>query len=130
MYRACSYCGKIHPADYQCRAPKKYRNTEERRLRSSPKYTRKSLAIRERANYLCEVCRDEGRYTYENLEVHHIEKLRDHPELLLEDSNLICLCVEHHHIADAGGIPKDYLRDLARRRDGENIPPTPTEGQN
>ena len=122
MYRACSRCGKIHPQEYKCNAYKEYNGGEERRLRNTHRWSRKSLDIRQRADYLCEVCRDEGRFTYENIGVHHIEKITDRPDLLLDDENLICLCAEHHHKADAGDIPKDYLKELARKRDGNKSP--------
>ena len=78
--------------------------------------------MRASAQYLCEVCRDEGRYTYEGLEVHHIEKVKDNKDRLLDDNNLIVLCVKHHKDADAGRLSKDYLKKLAVGRDRENIP--------
>lgn len=90
---------------------------QERELRSSYAWTKKSQEIRERANYLCEVCRDQGVYTYKELEVHHIVKLRDDKELLLDNNNLVCLCVKHHKEADDGILNADYLKDLAIRRE-------------
>ena len=123
MQKACSKCGRIHPANYKCHANARVKiTTDESQLRSKYKWTQKSLEIREKANYLCEVCRDQGIITYEQLEVHHIETLRDRSDLLLDDSNLICLCVEHHKQADAGEIDKDYLRELAHYRE-EKISP-------
>ena len=77
----------------------------------------KSEEIKERSNYLCAVCLDNRILTYDGLEVHHIVKIADRPELLLEDSNLICLCVQHHKRADRGCISPDYLMRLARLRD-------------
>lgn len=68
---------------------------------------------------MCEVCRDQGKVTTEGLEVHHIEKLREDPDGLIEDDNLICLCRKHHRMADDGELDKDYLRGLALRRMGE-----------
>ena len=116
-YKVCPKCGKIHKSSYQCNVGKIYRRVDEDKLRNKYAWAKKSEEIRERASYLCEVCRDLGRYTYENLEVHHIEKLREQPNLLLEDDNLICLCVEHHKEADRGELSKDYLRNLASVRD-------------
>ena len=63
------------------------------------------------------MCRAQGRYTYTSLEVHHIAKLRDNPDGLLDDLNLICLCPEHHKQADAGRISKGYLKTLANNRE-------------
>jgi 5-methylcytosine-specific restriction endonuclease McrA len=77
----------------------------------------KSKEIREKANYLCEVCRDNEVITYDGVEVHHITKLSEDESLLLDDYNLICLCQEHHKAADAGQIDRDYLRELAKARE-------------
>ena len=130
MYKACSKCGKVHPASYQCRAGAgfRYSGEKERKLRSKFAWTNKSKEIREKANYLCEVCRDENKYIYKGVEVHHIVKLSANSEGLLENYNLICLCADHHRLADEGKIDADYLRELARRREemvgSGNIPPT------
>lgn len=122
-YMSCSRCGKIHPKGYKCQVGqrrKHYRyDYAEAKLRNTYKWHTKSREIRERSKYLCAVCLDNGIYNYRNLEVHHIEKIRVEPSLLLVDSNLICLCREHHRLADAGMIDKDYLRELAKRRDEE-----------
>ena len=66
---------------------------------------------------MCEVCRDKGAYTYTSLEVHHIYKVRENKDKLLDNYNLICLCVEHHKQAEKGKIDKEYLRKLARKRE-------------
>lgn len=87
-------------------------------MRSTYAWTQKAKQIKERAEYLCEVCRDNGRFNYEELEIHHITKVRDNPNLLLDDLNLVCLCVEHHKKADAGELDADYLRKLASEREG------------
>lgn len=118
MLKSCSKCGKIHQANYKCHKDIRIKSaTDESQLRSKYKWTQKSLEIREKANYLCEVCRDQGIISYEQLEVHHIETLKDRSDLLLDNSNLICLCVSHHKQADAGEIDKDYLRKLAEHRE-------------
>ena len=117
MFKACSRCGKIHPANYNCTAGRVYRGGEERKLRAKYAWEKKSKEVRAKADYLCEVCRDQGIYSYNNVEVHHIEKLKDAPEMLLEDSNLVCLCTKHHKDADAGLIDKAYLSHLAGIRE-------------
>lgn len=116
MYKACSRCGRIHDFNHKCRVGVEYKTKEDRELRNTNEWHKKSLEIREAAHWLCEVCKDEGRLNYNDLEVHHIEKLTDHPELLLENSNLICLCVYHHKLADDGEIDKSYLKNLAAGR--------------
>ena len=121
MFKACSRCGKIHPANVSCSKGRTYSGGEERRLRSSWAWNKKSREIRDKAQHLCEVCRDQGRYTHDNLEVHHIEKVSEHPERLLDDNNCICLCVEHHKEADAYALSKEYLYMLVHKRE-ERIP--------
>lgn len=119
MFKACSRCGKIHDKNYNCTVNKpKYHcdRPETDRLRNTQKWAKKAVDIKEQAQYLCEVCRDKKILNYNNLEVHHIEKLRDKPDMLIEDSNLICLCIKHHKQADRGQLSKDYLRKLALRR--------------
>lgn len=120
QYKACSRCGKIHPSGYRCRAGASSLNCmagEERKTRSTKAWTNKSREVREKAQGLCEVCRDKGAYTYNGLEVHHICKLRDRPDLAFDNYNLVCLCQEHHKQADEGKIDKDYLMKLARKRE-------------
>lgn len=122
MFKACSRCGKIHPANYQCNKGKVYRGGEERQLRSRFAWTKKSEEIREKAQYLCEVCRDKGKITYDQLEVHHIISIKENSSLLLDNYNLVCLCVEHHKQAENGEIDRDYLKKLAWDREEEHPP--------
>lgn len=122
MYKACSYCGKIHDSRYKCRErikayQRRYKRNDIDRLHSKSAWAKKAREIKERSKYLCAVCLDEGIYNYNNLEVHHITKLREAPERLLDDDNLVCLCVKHHKEADAGRIDEDYLRRLALYRE-------------
>ena len=117
MFKSCSRCGKIHKAGQMCAYKRIPSEENEKKLRSRYAWTIKSQQIRERANHLCEVCRDEGVYTFGGIEVHHIVKVKEDERLLLDDSNLICLCKRHHMKADNGEIDRDYLRKLARQRD-------------
>jgi len=118
MWKSCSKCGKIHPENYKCNAGRIPRQrTDDQRFRSTNKWTEKSKSIRERSNWLCSVCQDEGYLETESLEVHHITKLTEAPELGLDDDNLVCLCKRHHEMADEGKIDPEYLRELARKRD-------------
>lgn len=117
MFRSCAKCGKIHASTYICQPKRTFRGGEERKLRSQWSWTEKSREIREKAHHLCEVCKDHGQITYNGLEVHHIVKLTDDKDGLLDDNNLICLCVEHHKQADKGEIDVDYLKRLAEQRE-------------
>lgn len=118
MWKCCVRCGRIHTKNYTCHAGKRiYQADAERKLRSSYKWTEKSKDIRDKAHYLCEVCKAEGRLTYDGVEVHHITKVRDNKDLLLDDYNLICLCTAHHKQADNNQLDNDYLRELAKQRE-------------
>ena len=115
--KSCSRCGKIHPRGYKCNAGKVNKpKTDEQKLRSTWAWTKKAKQIKEDALGLCEVCRAQGRYTYDGVEVHHITKLKDDPNGLLDDDNLITLCTYHHKQADDGELDADYLRELVKKR--------------
>ena len=116
-YITCTKCGKIHTDNYKCSFGVQYNGGNERKLRSKWAWTEKSREIREDANHLCEVCRDQGIYTYDGLSVHHIVKVKDDESKLLDNYNLICLCEEHHTLADNGKLDKDYLIKLAKERE-------------
>lgn len=117
MLKACSRCGRIHPYSYKCNKGKIYKQNDIDKLRSTTRWTDKSKEVREASNYLCAVCLDEGIYNYKDVEVHHIEKLQQRPDLLLENDNLIALCRFHHKKADNGEISVEYLQELVKKRD-------------
>lgn len=121
MFKSCSKCGKIHDTKYKCNFNRTFTGGEERKLRSQYSWTKKSQEIRERANFLCEVCKDIGEITFENIEVHHIIKVKDDKSKLLENENLICLCQEHHKQADNNEIDQDYLINLAKMRENGGV---------
>lgn len=124
MMISCSRCGRIHDRAFVCRPRNKPNRTpkeatEEQRLRNLSKWHRKSESIRERSFHLCAICKALGDYRQKQIEVHHIIPLREWGDGLLEDENLICLCVDHHKKADRGDISREALRKLARERDEE-----------
>ena len=119
MYKACSKCGKIHPSSFICNKERVYSGGDERQLRSKYVWTKKSREIRDKAHNLCEACKANGVYVYDNIEVHHIVKVRDDKNGLLDNNNLICLCQECHKKADKGQIDSGYLRALAENREKE-----------
>lgn len=121
MLRSCSKCGRVHDTNFNCNAGR-LPLTNEQALRNRNKWKEKSKDIRERSFYLCAICKEGGDYTAKDIEIHHIRKLRDYPQGLLEDGNLVCLCVYHHKLADRGEIDPDYLRQLADLRDGVKSP--------
>lgn len=58
-------------------------------------WKRKRLEILRRDHYACQRCRMKGMYGRAVI-VHHIQHLKDVPELALTDSNLISLCGQCH----------------------------------
>ena len=114
--RSCTICGKIHSTDIKCKKPVERSDALAYKLRQSNRWHMKSLEIREQSQWLCAVCRDQGIINVEMPSVHHITKLRDNPEGLLDDENLVALCSKHHEEADDGIIDADYLRALAKKR--------------
>ena len=114
MYKSCSRCGKIHASNYTCNKGRIYIPNNERNTHS---WHKKAEEIKRKSNYLCELCKQEHRYTYENLEVHHIDKIKDKPERLLDDYNLICLCERHHTEVENDINMKEHLFELARQRE-------------
>lgn len=119
MLKACSRCGKIHAYNYVCTVGnyRKFADSTERKLRSTSAWQKKRASVKQRAFNLCEVCKAQGIYTYDNIEIHHIRKLKNNPQGLLDDDNLVALCVMHHKQADNGELSEDYLRELAKQRD-------------
>ena len=115
-FKSCSKCGKIHARGYKCNAGRTYAKTDESRLRSTSAWTRKAKQIKDDAMGLCEVCKAHGGYTYDKLETHHIVKLKDDPNGLLDDDNLVTLCTYHHKQADKGEIKAEYLKRLVKER--------------
>lgn len=91
-------------------------------MRKTYDWKQKAEEIKQKALYLCEVCKDKGEIRFDHLEVHHITPLKQDSSLLLDNNNLVCLCAEHHIKAENGLIDADYLRQLALRRE-ENNPP-------
>ena len=118
MYKTCGRCGQIHAKNFTCNKNKPVvKKTPIDKLRGKNKWRMKSLEIRAKANNLCEVCREQGEYIYNDLEVHHITKLSEDISQWLNNDNLVCLCTKCHKKADDGKIDKDYLRQLANKRE-------------
>ena len=115
--RSCGRCGRIHRYGEDCPVPRTRVATEDSKLRNTSAWHTKAEQIKKHSKYLCPVCLEEGIATYEGLETHHITKLKDNPEGLLDNYNLIPLCVKHHKMADAGEIDSQHLRELARKRE-------------
>lgn len=119
MLKSCKYCLRIHDSKFDCgKKPKRYKESNEiNRFRWSRRWRNKSLSIRERDNYLCQVCllkqyETFNQYNTEQLEVHHIIPLHENFDLRLDDENLITLCARHHKMAENNTIPRNFLKEL------------------
>lgn len=125
MLKSCKHCGRIHDKKYICpNKPirKQYRKTEEDKFRNTKAWQRKRDYIKDRDKGLCQVCIRKlyntiKQYNYIDIEVHHIEPLRESYDLRLEEDNLISLCKYHHELAEKGEIPKDILKDMIKDKD-------------
>lgn len=114
MLVSCIYCGGLHKRGTEC--PKKpvvdKKGTKMDKFRWSKPWQKKRKEVNERDKYLCKVCLQEGKYTYIDLSVHHIDSLLERWDRRLDDFNLITLCREHHEEAERGKIEKEYLFKL------------------
>ena len=115
----CAYCGIVdrnHRCPHKTYKKKTY-DTEADRFRKSKRWTNKSIEIRQRDRYLCRVCEANlyntvQQFNYNEVEVHHIEKLSECFDKRLDNDNLISLCRYHHKMADDGKITKEELHGL------------------
>lgn len=117
MLKTCSVCGKIHDFNKICRRKSGKKKTEANKFRKTNKWTEKSKSIRVRDKYLCKVCisgkyNTSYRYTYNELEVHHIVPIEEDYSKRLDSNNLITLCRMHHEMAEKGQIPIEELIEM------------------
>jgi 5-methylcytosine-specific restriction enzyme A len=112
---SCSYCGSMHPRKVGCK--KKPSRIKEpnllTRFRSSYQWQKKSKEIQKRDKYLCQYCYIHNQYTFDNIEVHHIESLEDNFDKRMDNNNLISLCAFHHKEAEAKKIDASLLTKIA-----------------
>ena len=104
MLRTCNRCGKIYNDKVGCNCKRIYygerKHTEADKIRALSKWHKKAEEIKAKANYLCEICRDKKRFTYDNLETHHIVPINEDSSKAFDNYNLICLCADHHKKAE------------------------------
>ncbi len=117
MLKTCSVCGKIHDFNKICKRPKRKNKSEANQFRKTNKWTEKSKSIRQRDNYLCQICitgkyDTSYQYTYKELEVHHIIPLNEDYSKRLDSDNLITLCRYHHEMAESGAISREELQEI------------------
>lgn len=114
MLKSCKYCMRIHDSKFDCgRKPVRKKPINDiNKFRWSRKWREKRNDIVERDLHLCQVCKQDNQFTYNDLEVHHITSLEQDFDKRLDDDNLITLCEGHHEEAERGEITKEYLYKL------------------
>lgn len=114
--RICPRCGGYHELGEKCyknALPKK--TTAADRFRQTNAWKKKAEDIKRRDLYMCLYCKEQGRYTFNGLSVHHITPINEDYDKRLDDDNLITLCDEHHKAAERGEISKKELYEIVGR---------------
>ena len=114
MLKTCSICGGIHDEADMCKRTNNKKDTESNKFRKSYRWTEKSKEVRKRDKNLCQICitgkyNTNYRYTYNDLEVHHIIPIEEDYNKRLDSNNLITLCRYHHEMAEKGQIKREEL---------------------
>ena len=124
IQKSCKYCGKTHDENYKCdKNPVKKKKTDDIvRFRNSPRWQKKRKHIKERDNYLCQICirelyRTKRKYNHEDLQVHHAMPINSNEDLKLDGSNLITLCSMHHSMCDKGQIPYEEVKKIINEQE-------------
>lgn len=120
MFKSCSRCGKIHEFNTKCKVGRESTtdNSQEAKIRHKRSYVKASKYVKENSNYLCAVCLKNGVLNADNIETHHIEKIKERPDLAYDIDNLICLCKMHHQMAEIGMISKEVLHYIKKHPPG------------
>ena len=124
-YVTCPHCGVVKRG-HQCPHRKSRQKSGDRRsdrFRKTKAWTSKSLEIRQRDRFLCQVCLRNLYNTmtflnYKAVEVHHIVPIEEDFNRRLDNDNLISLCSYHHHMADKGQIPRKVLQNIVDEIEG------------
>jgi 5-methylcytosine-specific restriction endonuclease McrA len=128
MLRSCSYCGKIHDTKVDCgKKPKTVKNTEYSKFRSTAAWTQKSIEIKHRDTFLCQICirklyNTVTQYNYSNLSVHHAIPIGQDESKRLLNSNLITICDYHHEMAESGRIGLTEIQAIIREQELRGTP--------
>ena len=126
IQKSGKYCGKVHDENYKCnkKPVKKKRINDVTRFRNNPKWQKKRKKIKERDNYLCQICIREiygtkRKYNHENLQVHHAIPINTNEDLKLDESNLITLCSMHHSMCDKGKISYEEVKKIINEQENK-----------
>lgn len=125
----CKYCNNIHDKYYDCdakvksnRLRRKYKYSNDYKLYNDCYNTRKWRRLREEIlkdnNYMCEICLELGKINCDDLQVHHIEKVKDNQAKMFDKNNLIVVCRGHHKQIE--GMNKEELLKFIKNKEGES----------
>lgn len=124
--KSCIYCGKIHDRNYNCgkKPQRKKQGNNKDRFRWTQAWQKKREEIKQRDNYLCQVCIRKlhdtfNQYTYDDLEVHHAISLEQDFDRRLDSDNLITICENHHEMAERGDIPLDVIQSIINEQEAK-----------
>lgn len=128
MLKSCKYCGRVHDKKYDCgkRPAIIYKRTSlVDRFRNTSAWQQKREEIKERDNYMCQICirnlyDTKKIMNYENISVHHAEKIEENFEKRLDNDNLLTVCEQHHKLCDKNIIPFDVVKRIIAE---QNHPP-------
>ena len=116
MLVSCIYCNNLHKRNVTCKKKTKAKKKEPTyisKFRNTKAWQKKRNEIKKRDKLLCQYCLQNHKYTFINLEVHHIEAISANWEKRLNDLNLITLCSSCHKMAEKMEIKKDLLQRIA-----------------
>ena len=121
MLKTCKMCGVVqegHICPHR-KSRQKTGNRQSDKFRKTKLWTNKSIEIRQRDKFLCQVCLRNLYNTlsflnYKTVEVHHITPIEEDYNRRLDNDNLISLCSYHHKMADKGDIPREELYEIVR----------------
>lgn len=119
MKKSCPYCGRIHEKKFNCgkRPQKKKLQYKKDSFRSTAVWQHKREEIKQRDNYMCQVCfrrlyQTIEPFNAEDISVHHNIPLEEDYEKRLDNDNLITLCGYHHELAENQIIPRSLIREI------------------
>ena len=119
----CKHCGVVERGHICPHKKSRYKkgNKQSDAFRKTKLWTNKSLEIRQRDRYLCQVCLRNLYNTfdflnYKSVDVHHITPIEEDYNRRLDNDNLISLCRFHHKMADDGKIPREALYKIAEEQ--------------
>ena len=128
MLSSCRYCNRIHDTKLDCgKKPKAVKNTEQKKFRSTAAWTQKSIEIKQRDVFLCQICIRKlydtvTQYNYSNLSVHHAIPIGQDESKRLLNSNLITICDYHHEMAESGRIGLVEILTIIREQERKGTP--------